>query len=337
MLDRSPDKGDLMALQASTAMASKAATGAVGHAELGESRSCIRVSVVIPTLNEAENLQHVLPYIPEWVDEVVLVDGHSTDETVAVARELYPTVRIVQQDGKGKGDALRVGFAAATGDIIITLDADGSTDPAEIPAFVDTLLAGADFAKGSRFLKGGGTVDMPLYRRVGNWGLLKLVQVLFGGHYTDLCYGYNALWARAVPMLRLDCDGFEIETLMNVRALQVRLRVLEVPSFEAKRVHGEGRLRTIPDGWRVLRTIVREWGAGAWRSMGNRGVPGRALAQSWNSAEPDARVPVQDYGVYKAELADAAGLVKLAVVGRPWPGGTPAVQHSRGYPTGELL
>ena len=216
------------------------------------------VSVVIPALNEAENLPHVLPLIPSWVHEVILVDGHSTDDTVAVARTLLPTVRIVTQQGRGKGAALRSGFAAATGEIIVMLDADGSTDPGEIPAYVGALLCGADFAKGSRFLQGGGTADMPHHRRLGNMAFVYTVRLLFGGRYSDLCYGYNAFWARVVPLLQLDGDGFEIETMMNVRALHVGLKVAEVPSFEAPRVYGEGRLRTIPDGWRVLKTIYRE-------------------------------------------------------------------------------
>jgi glycosyltransferase involved in cell wall biosynthesis len=216
------------------------------------------VSVVIPALNEAENLPHVLPRIPTWVDEVILVDGHSTDDTVAVARALLPDVRIVAQEGRGKGAALRSGFAAATGDIIVMLDADGSTDPSEIPAYVGALLCGADFAKGSRFLQGGGTADMPRHRRLGNAAFVQTVRLLFGGRYSDLCYGYNAFWARVIPMLQLDGDGFEIETMMNVRALRAGLKIAEVPSFEAARVYGEGRLRTIPDGWRVLKTIYRE-------------------------------------------------------------------------------
>lgn len=218
----------------------------------------VTVSVVIPALNEEHNLQHVLPRIPRDVDEVILVDGNSTDRTVEVALELIPSIRVVQQEGIGKGAALRSGFAAATGDIIVTLDADGSTDPGEIPRFVHALLAGADFAKGSRFLHGGGTSDMPFHRRMGNATFVHLVRRLHGGKYTDLCYGYNAFWRRHLPLLELDGDGFEIETEMNIRALRSGLRVHEVPSFEDRRVMGVGRLRTIPDGWRVLRTILRE-------------------------------------------------------------------------------
>jgi glycosyltransferase involved in cell wall biosynthesis len=216
------------------------------------------ISVIVPAMNEAENLAHVLPRIPRGVHEVILVDGHSVDDTIAVAQRLLPGIRIVQQDGKGKGAALRTGFAAATGDIIVMIDADGSTAPEEIPAYVRALTDGADYAKGSRFLTGGGTSDMPIHRRLGNMAFVYMVRLFFGGKYTDLCYGYNAFWTRVVPMLELDSDGFEIETEMNIRVLRRGLKVAEVPSFESERVYGVGRLRTIPDGWRVLKTIFRE-------------------------------------------------------------------------------
>jgi glycosyltransferase involved in cell wall biosynthesis len=186
-----------------------------------------KVSVVVPAMNEAKNLPYVLPRIPDWVHEVVLVDGHSVDDTVAVARRLRPDIRVVVQEGRGKGAALRTGFAAATGDIIVMLDSDGSTDPGEIPAFVNALLNGADFAKGSRFVEGGGTSDMTWHRQLGNWGLTMTVRLLFGGSFSDLCYGYNAFWARVLPQLALDADGFEIETMMNVRALREGLKVVE--------------------------------------------------------------------------------------------------------------
>lgn len=217
-----------------------------------------RVSVVIPARNEAANLPHVLPRIPEWVDEVILVDGQSTDGTADVARAVRPGIRIVAQTGRGKGDALRLGFAAAGGDIVVAMDADGSTDPAELASFVEALAAGADLAKGSRYLEGGGSDDLSPLRLVGNAALTALVRLLFGARYTDLCYGYFAFWRRVLPKLSLEGDGFEIETLINVSALRAGLEVAEVPSFEGKRIHGESNLRAFADGWRVLRAIVRE-------------------------------------------------------------------------------
>ena len=218
----------------------------------------LRVSVVVPTMNEAANLAHVLPLIPSEVAEIVIVDGRSTDGTRELASQLCPDALVIEQDGFGKGAALRSGFAACSGDIIVTLDADGSNDPAEIPAFVGALIAGADYAKGSRFLQGGGTLDMPFHRRLGNKGFVLLVRLFFGSKYSDLCYGYNAFWSDALSRLGLSADGFEIETMMNIRALRVGLRVTEVPSFEHQRRHGEGGLKTLPDGWRVLRTILAE-------------------------------------------------------------------------------
>ena len=161
------------------------------------------VSVVIPTLNEERNLPHVFAKLPDGITEVIVVDGGSVDRTVAVARELRPDVVIVQQTRTGKGNALACGFAACTGDIIVMIDADGSTDPGEIPAFVDALIAGADFVKGSRFDKGGHSHDITALRKVGNDGLNIVVNVLFGTRFTDLCYGYNAFWRRVVPTLDL--------------------------------------------------------------------------------------------------------------------------------------
>lgn len=150
--------------------------------------------------------------MPDWVHEVILVDGHSTDATVAVAQELRPGIRIVQQIGRGKGAALRTGFAAATGEIIVMLDADGSTDPREIPAYVGALLAGADFAKGSRFLQGGGTADMSLHRRLGNLAFTIGVRVLLGAATAIYATGTtlsghrycrNSTWMATVLKLKL--------------------------------------------------------------------------------------------------------------------------------------
>jgi glycosyltransferase involved in cell wall biosynthesis len=217
-----------------------------------------RISAVIPTLNEEENLRLLLPSLPTWLDEVIVVDGCSTDATVEVAKELCPKARVLIEARRGKGAALRTAFAAATGDIIVTLDADGSMHPREIILLVGALLAGADYAKGSRFIQGGGTDDMTAFRMAGNWGLTQAVRLLYGESLSDLCYGYFAFWSKHATLLSPDCDGFEVESFLAVRALKAGLKIFEVPSFEASRVHGESHLRAIPDGWRVLKTILRE-------------------------------------------------------------------------------
>jgi glycosyltransferase involved in cell wall biosynthesis len=218
----------------------------------------VAITVVIPTLNEALNLPHVLERMPAFVDEIVLVDGHSTDETIAVGQELRPDIRVVLQDGRGKGNALACGFAAAHGDIIVTLDADGSADPMEIGRFIAPLLEGHDFAKGSRFLPGGHSMDITRIRRTGNRVLLAALNLLYRKNYTDLCYGYNAFWRSCLPHMHVNCDGFEVETLITARVARAGLSVAEVPSVEHARLHGASNLRALQDGTRVLRTIVRE-------------------------------------------------------------------------------
>ncbi|GAA2695641.1 glycosyltransferase family 2 protein [Actinoplanes palleronii] len=246
------------------------------------------ISVVVPALNEARNLPHVFARLPQ-VDEIILVDGGSTDDTVAVARQLRPDIRVVTQNRRGKGNALACGFAACTGDIIVMIDADGSTDPGEIPSFVAALRDGADFAKGSRFRAGGGSADITRLRRAGNKMLSLLVNVLFGTTYSDLCYGYNAFWACHLDVFDLDStspapagadgrlwgDGFEIETLLNLRAARAGLAIEEVSSFEHDRIHGVSNLNAFTDGIRVLRTIAREWPRGRRRTF--RRAPERAV------------------------------------------------------------
>ena len=217
-----------------------------------------RVSVVVPAKNEAENIAAVLEQLPQDLHEVILVDGHSKDGTVEVARAARPDIRVLTQAGRGKGDALRVGFAAVTGNLIVTLDADGSADPAEIPRFVEALVDGADFAKGSRFLEGAGSADITRTRHVGNRVLSASANLLHGTRFTDLCYGYNAFWTRCLPFISLDAPGFEVETVINLRIAGAGMRICEVPSYEAARVHGESNLYTFRDGWRVFRTIVSE-------------------------------------------------------------------------------
>jgi glycosyltransferase involved in cell wall biosynthesis len=265
-----------------------------------------RISVVIPTLNEARNLPYVFSHLPPGLHEVIVVDGHSVDDTVVTARQLRPDVRIVMQNRYGKGNALACGFAAATGDIIAMVDADGSTDPSEIPQFVNALLQGADFAKGTRFAKGGGSTDITRLRRLGNKFFSTLFNICHGVSYSDLCYGFNVFWRVHVPLLDLDFvspspggpdgrlwgDGFEIETLIHIRIAKAGLIVTEVPSFEYPRIHGSSNLSAFGDGIRVLRVLLTE------RSRTKRGSPGAGTA---HGISPQADAVAQSF--YKSSVA----------------------------------
>jgi hypothetical protein len=226
------------------------------------------VSLVIPAKNEAQNISWVLEQVPSRVDEIVLVDGRSTDATIVTACACRPDLRVVTQQRDGKGDALRAGFLAATGDIIVMIDGDGSMSPKEISHFLHFLTNGFDFVKGSRFMGGGGSLDITRVRRMGNGVLLSLLNRLYGANLTDLCYGFCAFHRRYLPYLDLTTTGFEIETQLTISALQAGLRIAEVPSVEMPRRSGRSNLRTVRDGTRVLRTLLRGH---------RRGISGRAV------------------------------------------------------------
>jgi glycosyltransferase involved in cell wall biosynthesis len=274
-----------------------------------------RVSVVVPTYNEAKNLPHVFSRLPD-VHQVIVVDGRSVDGTVEVARSLRPDACIVLQNRRGKGNALACGFAAVTGDIVVMLDADGSADPREIPRYIHALVAGADFAKGTRFAPGGGSADITPTRAWGNRWLNRAVNLLFGTKYTDLCYGYNAFWSHCLPVLELNVghrggvgrrsggrlwgDGFEIETIINTRVAKARLSIAEVPSFEFMRLHGQSNLNTWRDGSRVLRALVVE----RLNRRGTRHTVARRPAMHPEAPRP--RTPDRDVAPTPArQLADA--------------------------------
>lgn len=216
------------------------------------------VSLVVPALNEARNIPWVFEQIPDCIDEVILVDGDSSDATVPMATHCLPTVRSVRQSGPGKGNALRTGFLAANGDFVVMIDADGSMSPAEIPHFLHFLENGYDFVKGSRFVAGGGSLDITRFRRLGNHVLLAAVNRLYNASLTDLCYGFCAFRRSFLDQLDLHAAGFEIETEMIVHALRSGLRIAEVPSLELPRRSGRSNLHAISDGRRVLRTLLAE-------------------------------------------------------------------------------
>jgi len=220
------------------------------------------ISVVIPAKNEARNIAWVLERIPPFVDEVIVVDGLSTDGTLEVAKMITPDVVVVHEMRPGKGAALRAGFDVARGDYVIMIDADGSMDPAEMQSFVDLLDEGYELVKGSRFLPGGGTTDITWLRSFGNARLRDLANFIYRTDFTELCYGYCAFRRKALYSLALDADGFEIETQIVTRAITRGLRIAEAPSLEAPRRFGSSNLNAFKDGLRVLRTLLVERNGG---------------------------------------------------------------------------
>jgi hypothetical protein len=248
-------------------------------ATTGDQRLSPTVSVVIPALNEEDNLPLVLEGLPP-VDEIVIVDGGSADDTVAIAREMRPDALVVRQTRRGKGNALACGFAASSGDIVVVLNADGSTDPGEIPRYVDALLSGAEVAHGSRFRDGGGDLVGHRLDRMGNALLSRFVNALFGTRFTDLGYGYNAYWRALLPLLDLPPidaprvkrgrvqwgDGPEIEPLINIRTAAQGMRVVEVASVGYPPINGRSERHRLRRAMRAMRVAfaeyVRRWRLG---------------------------------------------------------------------------
>lgn len=216
-----------------------------------------RVTVLVCARNEADNLPQVLPLIPDYVDEVLMVDGRSTDGTVEVALQLRPGIRVLQQPGTGKGTALRYGVEQASGDIVVTLDADGETSPLELPRFLDALLAGGDFIKGSRFQEG--RFSKPPHRIFGNWILAKICNLLYGTRFTDVCCGYNAFWRRVVCEVELwAANGWNYEPLLVARLLRAGRDVRELGYAYGGRLSGESKLPNWSQGLGALWALVCE-------------------------------------------------------------------------------
>ncbi len=218
------------------------------------------ISVVLPALNEEGNIGAVMEGVKEALSgrryEMIVVDGRSRDKTADIARE---SGAVVIYEESGKGAALKKGLLSAKGDVVISIDADLSHDPKELPVFIKKIEEGYDVCMGSRFMAGGKTDDMSFIRFVGNKIFVMLVNARFGSHYTDMCYGYRSFGKNVAGQLELSERGFGIETEINIKAIKKGLKIVEVPSYERKRNAGTGKLRTFTDGWIILLTIIKNY------------------------------------------------------------------------------
>jgi glycosyltransferase involved in cell wall biosynthesis len=230
---------------------------ATGHIKPPKPTS-LNVGVAIPARNEERNIKHVLSQLKQTgFGNILVIDGLSTDDTLEVAEE--NGAKIVMQDGRGKGQAIRqvLNNDYLSSDALVLMDADGSMSASEVPRFVEALVNGADVAKGSRFIEGGGTEDMTGFRKIGNTLMTKAVNIIWSTNYTDLCYGFVAFNKKAIRTLAplLESNNFEIETEIFIKARKLGLKVVEIPSIEYPRINGKSSLHSLRDGFKICKTI----------------------------------------------------------------------------------
>ncbi len=217
-----------------------------------------KISIVIPALNEERNMPHLISGIKKIMSgkkyEVIVVDGYSTDNTAVIAEDMG--ARIIY-DNVGKGSALIKGLMNASGEILISMDADLSHEPRELTLLVSGIKSGYDICMGSRFIAGGNSEDISAIRAFGNKAFVFLVNALFKSHYSDMCYGYRSFNKKILQKLNLRERGFGIEAEISIKAAKLGLKTIEVPSTEKKRSAEEPKLRTFWDGYIILKTIIK--------------------------------------------------------------------------------
>lgn len=219
----------------------------------------MRISIVVPTRNEAKNLPLVLPRIPRMleIDEIVIVDGHSHDNTVLIAKNLLPEANIVVQDGKGKGNAILCAAKAAKSEYFLILDGDGSQMPEEIPDYIEKAKEGYDLVKGSRFLSGGRTEHQPFIRKVIVKTANTVANIVWFTRFSDICYGMFLVNRQKYLDLAIESTGFNIEWELMIKAKRKGLKIAEIPSKEMERVHGETNINYVKDGWMIAKTVFK--------------------------------------------------------------------------------
>lgn len=218
----------------------------------------MKVTLFIPTRNEVEGMRSIMPRIRrEWVDEILVVDGNSTDGTVEYCRE--HGYKIVPQTGKGLAGAYWTCFDQATGDVIVAFSPDHNSVPELIPSMIQHIRDGADLVIASRYAEGAKSEDDDFVTAFGNWMFTRLVRLLYGGNVTDVLVMYRAFRKELVTTLaltRTDEPYFEQELV--IRCLKHGLKIAEIPGDEPKRVGGVRKMRVWHNGSMVLYGILKE-------------------------------------------------------------------------------
>jgi glycosyltransferase involved in cell wall biosynthesis len=215
-------------------------------------------TLLLPTLNEIEAVRVVIPKIKrEWIDEILVVDGGSTDGTVEFMREQGLTV-LTQARG-GYGRAMGYGLAQAKGDIIVEFTPDGNSIPEDIPRIIVKVNEGYDLVIGSRYLKGARSDDDDWLTALGNRLFTAAVNLLFRARYTDVLVGFRAYRRKPALDLNLDASGLSWPCQSSIRFARAGLRVAEIPANEPNRIGGERKMRPFKTGWEIVKLIARDF------------------------------------------------------------------------------
>lgn len=224
----------------------------------------MKFTLFLPTLNEIDGVKATMPRInKEWIDEVLVVDGGSTDGTIEYMEQWG--ARVVRQKSKGLTSAEWEAFEAATGDVIILFTPDGNSIPELIPDLVSKFKEGYDMVIVSRYLGGASSEDDDFVTGFGNWMFTKIVNVLFGGHYTDVLVGFRAFKKEIIAFTLDEKTRPVLEIQMPIRCLKHKLKVCDIPGSEPKRIGGVRKMRPFYNGSCLVWTILKELFSGRSR------------------------------------------------------------------------
>jgi dolichol-phosphate mannosyltransferase len=250
-------------------------------------------SIVVPALNEEETIGEILLALRDMADDLLVVDGHSSDRTVAIAQEYG--ARVIQDNGLGKGDAVRVGLANTRCPITVFIDADGSHDPDDIPKLVAPIMADeADLVMGSRMLGGSeelfGSIS-EVVRLMGSLAISLTINYRYGVRLTDYQNGFRAIRTEVGRAIGLSSNITTIEQEMAMKCLRYGYRVLEVPTHEYRRKGGVSKIRVMRVAHIYIGNLLSNVLVPSKRRLSAASPRGLALPHDPLDA-PDPAVPV---------------------------------------------
>jgi len=216
------------------------------------------VALLVLTLNEIDGIKKIMPKIDKKLaDEIVIVDGGSTDGTVDEAKKMG--FKVIPQKIQGHAGAIIAGVEATNSDTIVIFGPDGNHYPEEIPQLIEKINEGYDQVVISRFGKGSVNLDATIIENFGNRMFAFLTNVLFGGHFTDSLNESRAITRQAFIDLKFDAQGMNSTEQMSIRGIKKRQKIVEIVGNEGKRLGGKKKMKPMQVGANLSAHIIKEF------------------------------------------------------------------------------